>query len=155
MIADPVYAYRLADDTTAFDRAQVVAHGAANVMWPRALGTTPWGISATLNVHSGAFGARYGWYPTDPARAEDIHRALAAAVRAAVHGWPVPLLIGRWEPRHWVLVLDGTADSLRCYEPSGGRVVDVWVDEVANRRAHPLGFPDLHAVVLPRARLDT
>jgi hypothetical protein len=153
MIADPAYAYQVSQAPTEFEQAQATVHAAANMLWPLAFGTTPWGLSATLNVHSGAFGARYGWSAIDPARTEDARAALGTAVRAAVDGWPVPLLIGRWEPRHWVLVVDGTPDAMRCYEPSGGRVVDITIDEVARRRADPLGFPDLHALVLPRTRI--
>jgi hypothetical protein len=154
MTADPAYAYRLAETSTDFDAAQTIAHRAANVVWPRALGTTPWGVTATLNVHSGAFGVRYGWRPLNRARSDDTRRAMAAAIRSASDGWPVPLLIGRWEPRHWVLVVDGTPETLRCYEPSGGEVVDIAVDDVAEGRADPLGFPYPHAVVLPVSSVD-
>jgi len=153
MIADPAFGHRLAvAPTAAFGAAQLRVHRAANVVWPRAAGTTPWGVAATLNVHSGAFGARYSWRPVDPASPATIRAALGAATRAAELGWPVPLLIGRWEPRHWVLVVGSGADTVLCYEPGRGRVVEAGVAEIVAGRANPLGYPNLQAVVLPTRR---
>lgn len=96
-----------------FATAQRTAHRQANRLWPRALGTTPWGMRAWLRRHAPAAG---------PFRIRPATRDALAAVPAAVG--PVPLLVGsRWVPRHWVLVL-GIDDygRWRVYEPGSGRV---------------------------------
>jgi hypothetical protein len=149
-VVDPVFAHALATGTD-FGGTQVRVHRAANVFWPRAAGTTPWGVTATLNVHSGAFGVRYGWRAVDDTDPAGIDAALHAATTAAAHGWPVPLLIGGLVPRHYVLLLATPDDRLLCYEPSGGRVVSIAADEIRAGRSDPLGFAHLHALVLPVA----
>ncbi|MEQ3553080.1 hypothetical protein WIS52_21645 [Pseudonocardia nematodicida] len=85
-----------------FAAAQALAHRQANRVWPRALGTTPWGMRAWLRRHAPAAG-RY--------RVRRWTGELPSEITAAVaDGRPVPLLVGSASlPRHWVLVtgLDG------------------------------------------------
>ncbi|MBP2366626.1 hypothetical protein [Pseudonocardia parietis] len=98
---------------TSLGAAQHLAHRQANRLWPRALGTTPWGMRAWLHRHAPAAGG----FRIRPATAG----VLAVVPSAPV---PVPLLIGsRWLPRHWVLVT-GLADDGRwqVYEPGAGVV---------------------------------
>jgi hypothetical protein len=64
--------------------------------------------------------------------------------------WPVAMLVGRFIPRHWVLIVERSGDELRCYEPSSGDVRPVDVDEVRGARLRGLGFPRAFAFVLPR-----
>ena len=151
MIADPAYAHHISTSSpAAFAAAQQTVQRAANVLWPRLAGVTPWGVRAALNVHSGVFGARYGVRPIDPTRPDRVRLALGAAVASVTAGWPVPLLVGRWEPRHWVLVVDTRADgTLLCYEPTNGHIAAVSVDDLAARRARGLGYKDLLAMVYP------
>ncbi|MBC3193289.1 hypothetical protein H7X46_19705 [Pseudonocardia sp. C8] len=99
-----------------FAAAQRLAHRQANRLWPRALGTTPWGMRAWLRRHAPAAG---------PYRVRPWTRGVGTDVAgAASAGRPVPLLVGsRWLPRHWVLVVGAGADGRwRVYEPSSGRV---------------------------------
>jgi len=154
MIADPAYAHHIATAPPAsFAAAQRRVQRAANVVWPRAFGVTPPGVVRTLNVHSGALGARYGWRPVDPQRPHRVRAALAVAAASVDAGWPVPLLVGRWEPRHWVLVV-GTdkPDTLLCYEPTNGNIAAVTVEDLAAGRAQGLGYHNLQAIAYPTRR---
>ena len=83
-------------------------HRAINVVWPRALGTTPAGVARALTVHSASRGVRYRWRL---ARCGD--RLADVATRVAA-GWPVAMLIGAMLPRHWVLLteIDGVGHPL-------------------------------------------
>jgi hypothetical protein len=151
MIADPVYAHHIATaPPAAFPAAQHRVHRAGNVLWPRAFGMTPPGVVRTLNVHSGALGARYGWRPVDPQRPHRVRAAIEVAAASVDAGWPVPLLVGRWEPRHWVLVVDTRAnDTLLVYEPTNGRIAAVSAMDLAHGRADGLGFHNLLAIAYP------
>jgi hypothetical protein len=153
MIADPAFAHHVATaPPAAFAAAQRRVHRAANVLWPRAFGVTPPGVASILNVHSGQLGARYGWRPIDPERAPRVRAALAVAAASVDSGWPVPLLVGRWEPRHWVLVVATAGDeTLICYEPTSGRIAAVTATDLAAGRAVGLGYRNLHAIAYPTA----
>ena len=128
-----------------FHSEQGRVHRAVNVVWPRALGTTPAGMARALSVH----GARYRWRPA---------RGDLADVRAAVSAdWPVAMLVGSLIPRHWVLLtaFDATGphgEEFRCYEPSSGRVVGVAVAAIRTAALSNVGFPRPFAFVLPTAR---
>lgn len=121
-----------------FDAEQGRVHRSVNVVWPRALGTTPAGMARALSAH----GTRYRWRPA--------RRALADAIAAIGGGWPVPMLIGSTIPRHWVLLTEPAGPrAVRCYEPSSGSLVTVGIDDIAGGRLTGLGFPRPFAFVLP------
>jgi hypothetical protein len=64
----------------------------------------------------------------------------------------VPLVVGSFVPRHYVLALrrDGDGDGWRVYEPTSGQVRLLDHGAVRARRLAPvLGFDRLHAVLLP------
>lgn len=123
-----------------FDAEQGRVHRAVNVVWPRALGTTPAGMARALNGHSPV---RYRW------RAARRRDRLSDVCAALAGGWPVAMLIGSTIPRHWVL-LTGTEEAvLSCYEPSSGRTVAVPVESIREGRLDGLGFPRPFAFVLP------
>ena len=123
-----------------FDAEQGRVHQAVNVVWPRALGTTPAGMARAFNARSAV---RYRWRP---ARRRDP----LADVRAAIEqGWPVAMLVGAAIPRHWVLLTAVDGPTLRCYEPSSGRLVEVPADDIRFGRLKGLGFPRPFAFVLP------
>jgi hypothetical protein len=150
MIADPAYAHHVATaPPAAFAGAQRRVHRAANILWPRAFGVTPQGVVRTVNIHSAALGARYGWRPIDPERPHRVRAALAVAAASVDAGWPVPLLVGRWEPRHWVLVVAANGEILRCYEPTNGRIAAVTVADLAEGRAQGLGYRNPLAMAYP------
>jgi hypothetical protein len=142
-LLDPAYAAAL--DTTAAGLAteQHRIHRAANRIWPRKLGTTPWGVAAAISRHSARLGARYGWR-----RFRGRRDDLADVGAAVVTGWPVALLIGSAVPRHWVLLVERTESGFRAYNPASGRVDPVTLDEL-RRHTLRLGFPRAYAVVLP------
>ena len=128
-----------------FDSEQGRVHRAVNVVWPRALGTTPAGMARALSVH----GTRYRWRPA---------RGALTDVRAAVSAdWPVAMLVGALIPRHWVLLTGFDAagpdgGEFRCYEPSSGRVLAVAAAAIRLARLSNVGFPRPFAFVLPAAR---
>ncbi|MFP5022200.1 hypothetical protein [Pseudonocardia phyllosphaerae] len=107
----------LAEGATPVDvpaAAQRAAHRQANRVWPRFLGTTPWGMRAWLRRHAPAAGRfRIRRWSARTAR------AVTAAVAA---GNPVPLLVGARIPRHWVLVLGLDGGAWLVFEPSSGQV---------------------------------
>ena len=59
------------------------------------------------------------------------------------------VLIGRVVPRHWVLLVGVSGDTLRCYEPSAGVARSVSVESLRRGRLTGLGFPRAFAFVLP------
>ena len=115
-LLDPGHGADLADPAWFADE-QARVHAEVNRVWPRRLGTTPIGMARALTAHSFSSGVRYRWRLFRGRRdgLSDVQRAVEA-------GWPVAMLIGRFIPRHWVLIVE--ADGLRwqCYEPSSGEV---------------------------------
>jgi hypothetical protein len=134
---DPAYAATITDAAAEQHRI----HMAANRLWPRKLGTTPWGVAAAISAHSAALGVRYTW--------RLFRGDLSASIAAVEGGWPVAMLIGAVIPRHWVLVVGHTGGVLECFNPARGAVTSVPVEDVPARRLEPLGFPRAFAVVLP------
>ena len=124
-----------------FHAEQGRVHRAVNVVWPRALGTTPAGMARALNAHSPV---PYRWRP---ARRRDPLTDVCAAV---ADGRPVAMLIGSTIPRHWVLLTEVCdADSLRCYEPSSGRLITLSLNDIRAGTLTGTGFPRPFAFVLP------
>jgi hypothetical protein len=125
-------------------------HALVNRVWPRALGTTPMGMARALTVHSSDRGVGYRWRLWRGRRDR-----LADIMAAAGSNWPVPMLIGRWIPRHWVLIIDTSAGGLHCYEPSSGEVRTVSVASVRLARLSGLGYPRPFAFAVPTCATDS
>lgn len=127
-----------------FAAEQVRVHAEINRVWPRRLGTTPSAMARALTSRS----ARYRWRifrgRCDPLT--DVQRAVA-------DGWPVAMLVGRFIPRHWVLIVETDGPQLRCYEPSSGEVRTVAVTDVRRGRLVGLGYPRPFAFVLPHSNV--
>jgi hypothetical protein len=126
-----------------FDAEQGRVHRAVNMVWPRALGTTPAGMARAITERSASRGVRYRWRP---ARRADVLADVSAALRA---GMPVAMLIGATIPRHWVLLTEIDGSVLRCYEPSTGHLHAVPMAAIRESRLDALGFPRAFAFVLP------
>jgi hypothetical protein len=63
---------------------------------------------------------------------------------------PVALFVGSsWLPRHVVLVLEGTVDGLRVYEPAAGEVVHVARERFVDHRLALAGWDVPWVPVLP------
>lgn len=122
-----------------FAAEQGRVHRSVNVVWPRALGTTPAGMARALSAH----GRRYRWRPAA------VRDPLADVCAAVADGWPVAMLIGSAIPRHWVLLTQVDGETVRCYEPGAGGLVAVTVPDIRRSRLRPLGFPRPFAFVLP------
>jgi hypothetical protein len=102
-------------------------------------------MARAMTRHSASSGVRYRW------RLFRGRRDRLSDVRHAVEeDWPVAMLIGRFIPRHWVLIVDTTWLQWQCYEPSSGEVCSVDVEAVRRSRLSGLGYPRPFAFVLPR-----
>ena len=144
-LLDPGRQGELADPAWFADE-QARVHAEVNRIWPRRLGTTPTGMARALTARSSSSGVRYRW------RLFRGRRDRLSDVRQAVEGdWPVAMLIGRFIPRHWVLIVDTTWIQWQCYEPSSGEVRSVEVAAVRRSRLSGLGYPRPFAFVLPKA----
>lgn len=151
MLLDPVYAAaitpaRFRDEaldlhgqvTTTFD-----ARGALQLPWPRALGTPPWAVARHLSALD----------DERTYKARLVLRRARAFDRLAAAAAPPPsvLYVGsRWLPRHVVLVLGSSETSLRVYEPSRGRIVQVSRDEFVGARLGLAGWRMPWFTVTPR-----
>jgi hypothetical protein len=132
-----------------YDAWQKQVHRQTNRFWPQALGTTPWGAARWLRDHVPAAG-RYRVRLVDDTSSADVEALLAAVDAALAAGRPVPLVVGSFVPRHYVLALRADGDGWRVYEPSSGQVRLLDRAAVGERRLAPvLGFDRLHAVLLP------
>ena len=147
---EPAYAARVVSASTF--RAEVLAMhsrttsladvtGRLQPPWPRALGTPPWAVARQLAGTSGVA------HQVQPVRLRDGEAAYDELV-----GLPRPaaLYVGSsWLPRHVVLVLDGTPDALRVYEPSRGVVVTVGRERFVEHRLALAGWDTRWFSVLP------
>ncbi|GAA1649266.1 hypothetical protein MMUR_11440 [Mycolicibacterium murale] len=129
---DEGYAARL-EQAGWFEAEQQSLHRQLNAVWPRALGTTPLGMVTALNRHSGA--VRYRW----TSRFDAVPAAVA-------QGWPVPMLLGKVIPRHWVLLIGAEGGRYRIYDPGHGDVLLAGAGELRGG----LGFPQVFGYVVPQ-----
>ncbi|SHL20656.1 hypothetical protein SAMN05443637_1215 [Pseudonocardia thermophila] len=132
-----------------YDVRQLQVHRESTRFWPAALGTSPWGMVAWLRRHAPAAGP-YRVRLVDDTSAADLGEAIESVDRALAAGRPVPLLVGTFIPRHYVMAVGAGPAGWRVYEPTSGEVREVPRDAV---RAHAtrrlLGFDRLHALLLP------
>jgi hypothetical protein len=132
-----------------FDARQRQVHRESTRFWPQALGTTPWGMVRWLRQHAPAAGP-YRVRLVDDVSATDVEQVLSAVGAALAAGRPVPLLVGAFVPRHYVMALGVHDGGWRVYEPSSGEVRALDLDLVRQRKlAEVLGFDRLHAALLP------
>ncbi len=153
----------------AYDARQKQVHRETNRFWPQALGTTPWAAVRWLHDHVPAAG-RHRVRLVDDTSPADVDALIAAVGAALDAGRPVPLLVGSFVPRHYVMALGheragheragheragrgvegADGDTWRVYEPTSGQVRPVDLAAVRARRLAPLlGFDRLHAALLP------
>lgn len=148
--SDPAFAAGLLDNpdfAATFAAAQHRAHREANVVWPRRLGTTPWGMRRWLRRHRAG---RYRVHLVNAADARDLGTALDQVAAAVDAGWAVPLLIGSALPRHWVLVLGTGPAGFLVFDPARGAVRSVPRYALASRALDGrLRYDDLVAVLVP------
>lgn len=133
-----------------YDARQKQVHRESTRFWPQALGTSPWGMVGWLRKHAPGAGP-YKVRLVDDASTADVADALAAVGTALAAGRPVPMLIGTFVPRHYVMALTrDDAEAWRVYEPTSGEVRRLDLERVRTRKLGPLlGFDRLHAVLLP------
>ena len=150
-LVDPAYRIELTESSRSwFDDEQLRVHADVNRVWPRMLGTTPMGIARALTTRTELRGVRYRWRPFRGRRDRLVD--VLAHVEA---GWPVALLVGRFIPRHWVLIVEVRGRTLQCYEPSSGEVRPADIAAVRNSRLTGLGYPRPFAFVLPSPKAAT
>jgi hypothetical protein len=143
-LLDPGGAAELSDPAWFADE-QARVHAEVNRFWPRRLGTTPVGMARALTAHSMSSGRRYRWRLFRGRRDR-----LVDVARMVESGWPVAMVVGKFIPRHWVLIVEADASRWQCYEPSSGEVRVVETDAVRRSRLTGLGYPRPFAFVLPR-----
>jgi hypothetical protein len=151
--ADPLASLALTGDgfPERFDRLQRRVHKQSTRFWPKALGTSPWGMAAWLRRHAPGVGP-YRVRLVDDSNPGDITAVTGAADAALDRGDPVPLLIGTAVPRHYVLATGRDESGWRVFEPSSGEVRMIEPAAITEHRLAPLlGFDHLHAVLLPVA----
>lgn len=150
-LVDPAYRSALTGSPRRwFDDEQLRVHTEVNRVWPRMLGTTPMGIARALTTRTEVRGVRYRWrlFRGRRDRLTDVRHYAAA-------GWPVAMLVGRFIPRHWVLIVGISGETLTCYEPSSGEVRQTEVDAVRHSQLTGLGYPRSFAFVLPSSKAVT
>lgn len=132
-----------------FDARQQQVHRESTRFWPQALGTSPWGMVAWLRRHAPGAGP-YRVRLVDDASPADLADAIDRTAAALAAGRPVPLLIGGFVPRHYVLALAVTDAGWHVYEPGSGQVRLITPGQLRDRAIAPvLGFDRWHAVLLP------
>jgi hypothetical protein len=161
-MADPLYdLYLTTGDSTdpaaatpAQFQARVAAeeqhiHAATNVVWPKSLGTSPWGVSGELNRYIGATGTRYATRLVVGTLGGGTNQALRDAVKAVDSGQPVPVLIGDLLPHHYVLMVGHRDSDLLFYDPSYAEVVVVSEQAFLGGDVSTLGSSHVVAVITP------
>ena len=150
-LVDPAYRTAMTGSPRSwFDDEQLRIHTEVNRVWPRMLGTTPMGIARALTTRTEVRGVRYRWrlFRGRRDRLTDVLHYVKA-------GWPVAMLVGRFIPRHWVLIVGVDGETLRCYEPSSGDVRPAHVHALRHSRLTGLGYPRPFAFVLPSSKAAT
>ena len=126
-----------------FDARQQQVHRESTRFWPQALGTSPWGMVAWLRRHAPGAGP-YRVRLVDDASPADLADAIDRTAAALAAGRPVPLLIGGFVPRHYVLALAVTDAGWHVYEPGSGQVRLITPGQLRDRAIAPvLGFDRL------------
>jgi len=133
-----------------YDARQREIHRQTNVVWPRALGTSPWGFLRWLRRNAPGVG-RYRLRWVDDASATDVELVIRQVEAALAARRPVPLLVGTSVPRHYTLALRIADDGTwRVYEPSSGQVRALDPALIRTRALAPvLGFDHLHVAFIP------
>lgn len=123
--------------------------GAAQLPWPRALGTPPWGALSELEAAAPP-GVTYELAVLRHRDGADLTRAqreLASRVRP---GAPALLYVGNAVlPRHVTLVFAGDDAGRVVYEPASGRVVALSGLDLAGRALDLAGWDHPWALVQP------
>jgi hypothetical protein len=130
-----------------YDARQKQVHRESTRFWPRALGTSPWGMVRWLRENVPSAGP-YRVRPVDDTDPGDVRLVVEAVEQALRAGRPVPLLVGSLLPRHYVMATGFDGARWTVYEPTGGelRVVD---PAAVGGQALRLGFDRLHVALLP------
>ncbi len=131
-----------------YDARQRQVHRESTRFWPQALGTTPWGMVAWLRRHLPAAGP-YRVRLVDDTDAGDVAALLDAVGVALRAARPVPLLVGAFLPRHYVLATGVRDGRWTVYEPTSAELREIDPADVGAHRLG-LGFPRLHAALVPR-----
>ena len=124
-------------------------HHATNLLWPRLVGTPPWGLRDLLNQPAMALGGQYRWTVTEEWVSGSVRAVVRQALAAVAQGYPVPVLIGDAIPRHYVLLVHYDTAGALFFEPTSGEVRRVSAVSLRGLDFHVLGYPHLHGLIVP------
>lgn len=121
--------------------AMVGPGGRLQVPWPRALGTTPWGVCRELESGATVPGTRYRtvairW--ASRSRRADLVEALARHLAPQRPG--VIFLGSAALPRHVALLVKGVGGAVLVHDPATGSVDGVDVEAIADERRQVAGW---------------
>lgn len=126
------------------------ATGRLALPWPHRLGTPPWGAREEMDAWAGVAGTRHRVLRIDSDSAESRMAAWRLVVAAVQGGHPCPVYVGDAAvPRHVVLALGTSGDSLTIYEPSAGGPATVARSDLVDGRVDIAGWNRPWAVVIP------
>lgn len=132
-----------------YDARQKQVHRESAGLWPRALGTPPWGMVRWLRRNVPAAGP-YRVRLVDDLDARDVADVVEAVGVVLRAGRPVPLLVGPLIPRHYVMAVGLHEGGWKVYEPTSGQVRALDPARIGARTlGNTLGFDRLHAAFLP------
>lgn len=123
--------------------------GAAQLPWPRALGTPPWGVCRELETVARPQGTRYRAVAVRWASPSRRTRLLDHLSRHIGEGRPGALFVGsRWLPRHVALIVPGDPQPM-IYDPGRGTVSGWDVGALSVGRADIGGWPQPWWLIAP------
>lgn len=132
-----------------YDARQKQVHRESAGLWPRMLGTPPWGIVRWLRRNVPSAGP-YRVRLVDDLDARDVADVVGAIGVALRAGRPVPMLVGPSIPRHYVMAVGMHGAGWKVYEPGSGQIRALDPARIAARTlGATLGFDRLHAAFLP------
>lgn len=143
---------RFADESLAMhDRTNAVVDrdGDLQAPWPKALGTSPWGVANEMssNGGSGVPGSDYEVQTVAPSDRGATYDRIAGAVE---DGHNVPLYVGNeTRPGHVVLVTASDGDSLTLYDPASGKEQTISRDDFTDGDLGVSGWDEPWFAVTP------
>lgn len=115
--------------------------GRLQIPWPRALGTTPWGVCRELESGAATPGARYRSVVVRRADPNLLARLVTHLAGHLRPGRPGALFVGSATlPRHVALLVPGPGDAVLVHDPGSGSVSELDAAALADHRTTVAGW---------------